>query len=71
MSLIKSFALLALVALAAGQVQIKTKAKKFQPAVAQKIISREGTIIFGMIKKLFKVILYCIYFNGIILWLIF
>jgi hypothetical protein len=43
MSLIKSFALLALVALAAGQVQIKTKAKKFQLAVAQDIISREGT----------------------------
>ncbi|EFX86770.1 hypothetical protein DAPPUDRAFT_307763 [Daphnia pulex] len=41
MSLIKSFALLALVALAAGQVQIKTKVKKFQPAVAQNIISRE------------------------------
>jgi hypothetical protein len=49
MSLIKSIALLALVAFAAGQVQIKTKAKipkKIQTAVAPQIGSREGTFLF-------------------------
>ena len=49
MSLIKSIALFVLVAFAAGQVQIKTKAKipkKIQTAVAPQIGSREGTFLF-------------------------